>query len=294
MRNVFCHQRLENSRELTVPGTNVAPKGLCFSSPAQRPGKTDGAVFPPRANGPTRRYLRLAPFFALLVLVAAGCQQKMADQPSYNKYEPNPFFKDGRSERPLVEGTVARGHLRIDNALFAGRKTGEGGLPLGASPPAVVQPEPGSPEAAQAIESQYADFVDEFPFPVTEKVLEHGQNRYTIYCLVCHDPLGTGQGKIVERGYDEPPSYHNERLRTVPVGHLFAVATQGYGSMPSYYQQIPVHDRWAVVAYIRALQLSQHFPEAELTDAMRQEQAEQEQIDQAPAEAEESAEGESP
>ena len=102
--------------------------------------------------------------------------------------------------------------------------------------------------------------VDEFPFPATRAVLEQGRNRFMIYCVVCHDPLGTGRGKIVERGYTQPPSYHIERLRTVPVGHFFDVITNGYGSMPDYKQQIPPRDRWAIAAYIRALQLSQPCP----------------------------------
>src|SRR5207244_4500643 len=98
-----------------------------------------------------------------------------------------------------------------------------------------------------------------------------GRTRYMIYCAVCHDPLGTGRGKIVERGYTQPPSYHIDRLRSVPVGHLFDVITNGYGSMPDYKQQISPHDRWAIVAYLRALQLSQHFPENALTEDMRAE-----------------------
>ena len=120
------------------------------------------------------------------------------------------------------------------------------------------------------------DFVDAFPFSVTRDVLEQGRNRYMIYCVVCHDPLGTGHGKIVERGYTQPPSYHLPRLRQAPVGHLFDVMTNGYGSMPSYREQVPPRDRWAIAAYIRALQLSQHFPEKELTKAMRDEREKQE------------------
>jgi len=112
--------------------------------------------------------------------------------------------------------------------------------------------------------------VDTFPFPITEKVLKHGMHRYLIYCVVCHDPLGTGHGKIVERGYTRPPSFHIERLRTVPVGHLFAVMSEGYGSMPSYAEQIPVRDRWAIAAYVRALQLSQHFPADQLPGDLKQ------------------------
>jgi mono/diheme cytochrome c family protein len=94
-----------------------------------------------------------------------------------------------------------------------------------------------------------------------------------IYCVVCHDPLGTGRGKIVERGYTKPTSYHIPRLRSVPVGHLFAVISEGYGSMPSYAGQIEPRDRWAIVAYVRALQLSQHFPAAQLTPEMKKEMA---------------------
>jgi hypothetical protein len=106
---------------------------------------------------------------------------------------------------------------------------------------------------------------------MSEQVLEHGYHRFMIYCVVCHDPLGTGQGKIVERGYTAPPSYHIERLRNVPVGYLFAVISEGYGSMPSYSAQIPVRDRWAIAGYLRALQASQHFPEAKLSDEMHHE-----------------------
>jgi hypothetical protein len=206
----------------------------------------------------------------VLFLLTAGCQQKMADQPSYRPMDPCDFFADGRSERPAVLGTVARGHLHTDVALFTGRREGSDGQPLGNASAAVVQPKPGSPEAAKLAKTQYDQFVDAFPFPMTEEVLEHGYERFMIYCVVCHDPLGTGQGKIVHRGYTAPPSYHIERLRKAPVGYLFAVISEGYGSMPSYSDQIPVRDRWAIVGYLRALQASQHFPETKLSGPMRQ------------------------
>jgi mono/diheme cytochrome c family protein len=106
---------------------------------------------------------------------------------------------------------------------------------------------------------------------VTREVLEHGRERYMIYCVVCHNARGTGHGKIVERGYTQPPSYHIDRLRNVAVGHFFDVITNGYGSMPEYKQQVPPRDRWAIAAYIRALQLSQHFPENQLPANMREE-----------------------
>jgi mono/diheme cytochrome c family protein len=199
----------------------------------------------------------------------------MAEQPSYKRLEPCEFFADGRSARPAVAGTVARGHLRTDVALFTGRRMGKDGEPLGIASPAIVQPPPGTPEAAKLAQAQYDQFIDAFPFPMTEQVLEHGYHRYMIYCVVCHDPLGTAQGKIVQRGYTAPPSYHIQRLRQAPVGYLFAVVSEGYGSMPSYSAQIPVRDRWAIVGYLRALQASQHFPEAKFSDAMRQERAKQ-------------------
>jgi hypothetical protein len=201
----------------------------------------------------------------------AGCQQQMAEQPSYKPLESSSFFANGQSSRHLVAGTVARGHLEIDAHFYTGRKPGanrqaemartEFPLPLGKSV---------GGKSPNLDESQ---FVDTFPFPITLQVLAHGRDRYMIYCVVCHDPMGTGRGKIVERGYTPPPSYHIPRLRSVPVGHLFAVVSEGYGSMPSYSGQISPRDRWAIVAYVRALQRSQHFPADQLTPEMKKEMA---------------------
>ena len=201
----------------------------------------------------------------LLCLALCGCQQKMANQPSDKPLQASAFFPDGRSARLPVAGTVARGLEQADVAYYTGRRSGKNGEPLGLDVPAIIQPPPNSPEAAKAQREQYADFVDEFPYPMTPETLEHGYNRFSIYCVVCHDPLGEGRGRIVERGYTAPPSLHSERLRNVPVGYLFAVISEGYGSMPSYCEQIPVRDRWAIVGYLRALQLSQHFPADRLT-----------------------------
>jgi len=210
----------------------------------------------------------LLPLVAVALL--SGCQQKMADQPSLKIYDPDPFFADGQSARPLVPGTVARGHLRTDLALFTGLTSRE--ARDWALPAALIGAAAGGPlDLAGILAAQEKNYVTTFPFPVTREVLQHGHDRYMIYCVVCHDPLGTGRGKVVERGYTPPPSYHIDRLRQAPVGHLFDVMTRGYGSMPSYGRQIPPRDRWAIAAYIRALQLSQHFPEQELTDDMRQE-----------------------
>ncbi len=232
---------------------------------------------------------------AVLLLALPACQQRMASQPSFRPDEPNPFFADGRGDRPLVPGTVARGHLRTDLALFTGRRPeaerareGAAGGEAGRTSPetaartaevgraaallgAAGQGALGGAAVLAVGEERYEDYVDTVPFPVSADVIRHGQDRFMIFCVVCHDPLGTGRGKIVERGYTPPPSYHIERLRRAPVGYLFAVITEGYGSMPEYRQQIPPRDRWAIVAYLRALQLSQHFPEGELSPAMRAE-----------------------
>jgi mono/diheme cytochrome c family protein len=169
-----------------------------------------------------------------------------------------------------VRGAVARGHLRTDVHFFTGKTTRSSeNAAFAASLLGVA--EQGAWAALILATVERDSDVATFPFPVTRKVLEHGRNRYAIYCVVCHDPLGTGRGKIVERGYTPPPSYHIERLRQEPPGHFFRVITNGYGSMPDYKQQIPPADRWAIVAYVRALQLSQHFLEKDLSPDMRDE-----------------------
>jgi mono/diheme cytochrome c family protein len=150
----------------------------------------------------------------------------MHDQPKYVPLRGSGFFADGRSARPLVEGTVARGQLD-DDTLFQTGKT-DGVL------------------AAQ------------FPFPVTADMLARGRERYDIFCSPCHDRTGRGNGMVVRRGYRQPPSYHIDRLRQVPPGHFFDVITNGIGAMPDHRAQVPVADRWAIAAYIRALQLSQN------------------------------------
>jgi mono/diheme cytochrome c family protein len=175
---------------------------------------------------PTRS-LRTLALTVTLLAVGAACRQDMHDQPKYLPLRPSDFFGDGRSERPLIEGTVARGHLDDDNTFFTGR----------------------GPDGK---------FVNEFPFPVTTAVMERGQNRFNIYCAPCHDRLGNGDGKIVRRGYRHPPSYHIDRLREVPNGYIYDVISSGFGAMPDYSAQIHPADRWAIVAYVRALQLAQN------------------------------------
>jgi mono/diheme cytochrome c family protein len=206
----------------------------------------------------------------LIVLLLSACQQHMASQPSFRPDEPNSFFPDGRENRPFVPGTVARGHLRTDLHLFEGKRAP--GMPARAVPAAVLGTAASDALGTVAVlAAQESAYADTFPFSVTRAVLGHGQDRYMIYCVVCHDALGTGHGKIVERGYTAPPSYHIDRLREVPVGYIFDVITNGYGSMPDYKQQIPPRDRWAIVAYVRALQLSQHFPVKDLPENLRRE-----------------------
>lgn len=173
-----------------------------------------------------------------LALLAAGCRQEMADQPRYDPLEPSAFFPDGRAARPVVAGTVARGQLREDDHLWRGRVAGELAATL--------------------------------PFPVTRELLERGRDRFNIFCAPCHDQAGGGNGMIVRRGYRRPPSLHDPRLREAPAGHFFDVMTSGFGAMPDYAGQIPVADRWAIVAYVRALQLSQYAPAGELEPEERQ------------------------
>jgi mono/diheme cytochrome c family protein len=158
-------------------------------------------------------------------LALTACRQDMHVQPKYVPEDPSIFFADGRSERPTVEGTVARGYLRTDELLYTGRINGT--------------------------------VVDLFPFPITAADLSRGRERYNIYCSPCHDYTGSGNGMIVQRGFPPPPSYHLDRLRQAPVGHFFEVITNGLGMMYSYASRVSPEDRWRIAAYIRALQLSQ-------------------------------------
>jgi Cytochrome C oxidase, cbb3-type, subunit III len=167
-------------------------------------------------------------FFVLasVSFVISGCRQDMQDQPKYIPLRPSSFFNDGRSQRPSIAGTVARGHLDEDALFYTGK----------------------GPDGK---------FVDDFPFPVTKDVVLRGQQRFTIYCTPCHDRNGNGLGMVVRRGFRHPPSYHIDRLRQVPNGYIFDVITSGFGAMPTYAAQIQPEDRWAIVSYIRALQTSQ-------------------------------------
>jgi mono/diheme cytochrome c family protein len=169
---------------------------------------------------------------AVCLLALTGCRQDMHNQPKYIPLRDSAFFRDGSSARPLLEDTVARGTLQEDAAFYTGKENG-----------AVLAT---------------------LPFPLTQDVLDRGEQRYNIYCAPCHDRTGNGQGMIVRRGYRQPPSYHVDRLRQVPIGHFFDVMTNGFGAMPDYRAQITPRDRWAIAAYIRALQLSQHASESDV------------------------------
>ena len=172
-----------------------------------------------------------------LVVLAAGCRQDMHDQPKYQPFERNAFFADQRASRLLVAGVVARGHLDEDQAFYTGAADGK---PVTAN-----------------------------PLPPTRDVLLRGQERYNIYCSPCHDRVGAGEGMIVQRGYVQPPTLHSDRLRSVPDGYLFQVMSNGFGTMPTYAPQVPPRDRWAIVAYIRALQYSQHATLADVPASER-------------------------
>jgi mono/diheme cytochrome c family protein len=173
-------------------------------------------------------------FVAALVLVTcAACRQDMHDQPKLTAYKPSEFFADQRSARPAIEGTVAQGHLNEDELLYTGRVGGQ---------PATM-----------------------FPFAVDEALMRRGRERYDIFCTPCHGLTGEGDGMVVQRGYRRPPSFHTDRLREAPPGHIYDVITSGFGAMPDYAAQIPVRDRWAIAAYMRALQLSQNASAADLS-----------------------------
>lgn len=174
--------------------------------------------------------------FALCGIGLAACgslRQDMANQPRQNPLSPSAFFPDGRSERPLQENTVARGSI-ADDALLV-------------------------PKDSNA-----------FPLPFTAELLQRGQERYGIFCSPCHGLQGDGLGMVAMRGMKHPPSYHQDRLRQVPNGYLYDVVTNGFGAMYGYSAQIPPRDRWAIVAYVRALQLSRHAPVGELPPDLRE------------------------
>jgi mono/diheme cytochrome c family protein len=185
----------------------------------------------------SRAPLATALLFGLYGIGLVGCgnslRQDMANQPRQNPLSPSGFFPDGRSERPLSENTVARGETAND-ALFV-------------------------PKDSNA-----------FPLPLTKELLQRGQERYGIFCQPCHGIQGDGKGMVALRGMKHPPSFHQERLRAEPLGYIYDVVTNGFGAMYGYSSQIPPRDRWAIIAYLRALQLSRNAPVSELPIGLRE------------------------
>jgi len=171
-----------------------------------------------------RRFAAVASLASVALL--AGCRQDMHDQPKFYPQRGTTFFADGRSVRPQVQNTVGRGQLHEDSYFYTGMINGQEGATM--------------------------------PFPVTMQVLQRGQERYNIYCSACHSRVGNGAGMIVQRGYSKAANFHSARVQAAPLGHFFNVITNGYGAMPDYSAQVTPVDRWAIVAYIKALQLSQN------------------------------------
>ena len=174
----------------------------------------------------------------LCLFVTVSCRQDMHDQPRAEPFEESDFFGDRRSVRPAVEGTIPRGHLRLDEHFYTGKINGA--------------------------------LATTFPRPVTIDVLRRGRERYDIYCAPCHSKVGDGLGMIVQRGMIQPESFHSQRLVEVEVGHYFDVITNGFGNMYSYEERISPEDRWAITAYIKALQMSQGANLSDLPDSDQQ------------------------
>lgn len=166
---------------------------------------------------------------ALLLPLLGGCRQDMADQPKHTPLAPAAFFSDGRSSRTPVENTVERGALAEDELTVSKDST-------------------------------------LFPIPITQALLERGRERYGIFCAPCHGALGDGNGMIAMRGMKHPPSYHQDRLRQAPAGYFYDVITNGFGAMYDYSAQVAPRDRWAIIAYVRALQLSRNAPAGMLSE----------------------------
>jgi mono/diheme cytochrome c family protein len=170
---------------------------------------------------------------AVTACCTMGCHRDMQDQPRYETYEASSFFTDGKSARPALPGTIARGALEDDDAFFRGRQGNE--------------------------------FVQQIPLEIDPALLQLGQTRYNSFCALCHGRIGDANGMIVQRGFPRPPSFHTDRLRNLPDGHVFDVISRGFGNMPSYREQLGARDRWAVIAYLRVLQMSQQMHLDDLT-----------------------------
>ena len=184
-----------------------------------------------------------------LMLISVGCRYDMQDQPRYKAFKKSEFFSDDKAMRDLPEGTVARGFLRENKAFYTGKKE---------NAETIAPAETTIDATGNTLVASFPDAIEEFPLPVTKELLDRGEQRYKVFCIVCHGPVGNGDGMVVRRGFSKPPTYHDDRLRNAPVGHFYDVMTNGWGKMNSYASQIPPADRWAIVAYIRTLQISQN------------------------------------
>ena len=203
-----------------------------------------------RWRNPRRLFLCAAALPAILALVVGCDRLDMYDQPRYKPLAASDFFADGLSARPRVEGTIARGELHDDEPFYTGK---EAGILASQIPQSVYG------ALYDNVPRQFNQPLDQTrPVDLRRALLMRGRERFDIHCSVCHGRTGDGDGMIVHRGFRKPPSYHIERLRNAPVGHFFDVITNGLGAMPSYANRIEVADRWAIVAYVRALQLSQN------------------------------------
>ena len=175
----------------------------------------------------------------VLLLNCAGCRLEMHDQPKREALQSSHFFENGAASRPLLPGTVARGEVRTNQEFYAGL--------------------------------QGTNLIQNIPVLLTRELVERGRERFDIYCSVCHGATGEGNGMVVQRGFPQPPSFHIDRLREAPVGHFYRVISDGYGVMFPYASRVAPSDRWAIVAYIRALQLSTSMKVADLPESARAE-----------------------
>ncbi len=191
--------------------------------------------------------------FCLFTFALSACRYDMQDQPRYKALKKSDFFSDGRAMRDLPEGTVSRGNLRENKAFYTGKKENAGAA---SAPAAAVAPTMDA--SGNTVVTSFPDDIEEFPVPVSKELVDRGEQRYRVFCIVCHGPVGSGDGMVVRRGYPKPSTYHDDRLRNAPVGHFYDVITNGWGKMNGYAAQIPPADRWAIVAYIRTLQISQN------------------------------------
>ncbi len=240
--------RMEQSDRLTSPaGVTAAPRGAS------------------RARASMARAARAIGFGAVAstLLAVGGCRLEMYDQPRQKPYSVSTFFEDSSASRPLIPGTVPHGmvwtaHTGGSLGEASGGMAGENGME-GASMDS-TGPQAQTNGVAQGTK---------MPFPVTKKVLLRGQERFNIYCSPCHGRTGEGNGMIVQRGFPAPPSFHIDRLRTVDDYHFVDVITNGFGRMYNYAARVPIQDRWAITAYIRALQLSQHATAQDVSSAAR-------------------------